>query len=292
MRFGSSRPEAARSKFRLMKPDEKRPDAWLCSYPKSGRTWMRFALSNLIEKTFDLGVDIDTANMFGLIPNDDGPDHTRPWKTIDNFSYGDHQGLPLIAMSHLPRDDRFASIPVVLLIRNPAASLVSRFFHMSRHAGQFEDGLPGFARDEFYGVPGIVHYFSSWEPHLDDPNVEVVSYEELRSEPLEPFGRIARQLGIQADDAALEKALDAARVDRMRAVEKKSGVGQPNEYDRNDPGALRVRKASATGWRDEIDEETLEFLIRSLEEDRAARSLLERFGLMPDSPAVEPGPNR
>lgn len=264
-----------------MKPTATTPDAWLCSYPKSGRTWMRFALANLLDDVFDLGGQIDTANMFGLIPNDDGPDHTRPWKTIDNFAYADREGLPLIAMSHLPWDERFADLPTVLLIRNPAASLVSRFFHMSRHAGQFEGGLPEFARDEFYGVPGIVAYFASWEPHTEDGNVEVVTYEDLRSEPLPPFSRIARQLGIDADSAALERALEAASVDRMRAVEKESGVGQPNQYDRNDPGALRVRKASASGWREEIDEGTLDYLIASLEADPAAREVLERYGLMP-----------
>ena len=253
---------------------------------------MRFALSNLINETYDLGVEIDTANMFGLIPNDDGPDHTRPWKTIDNFAYGDREGLPLVAMSHLPRDERFAAPPVVLLIRNPAASLVSRFFHMSRHAGQFDGGLAEFARDEFYGVPGIVSYFSSWHPHLDDSNVEVITYEELRANPFGPFGRIVSRLGIEADEAALERALEAASVDRMRTVEKKSGVGQPNQYDRNDPGALRVRKASATGWRDEIDDETLDYLIASLEADPAASGLLNRFGLMPDAASSGPATNR
>ena len=264
-----------------MKPTGTKPDAWLCSYPKSGRTWMRFALANLINERFELGEEIDTANMFGLIPNDDGPDHTRPWKTIDNFAYGDREGLPLIAMSHLPWDGRFAALPTVLLIRNPAASLVSRFFHMSRHAGQFEGGLSEFARDEFYGVPGIVAYFASWEPHADDENVVVVTYEDLRSEPLPPFSRIVGQLGIDADDAALERALEAASVDRMRAVEKASGVGQPNDYDRSDPGALRVRRASSSGWREEIDEETLAYLIASLEADPAAHGMLERYGLMP-----------
>lgn len=275
-----------------MEPVKASPDAWLCSYPKSGRTWMRFALSNLMNETFDLGVEIDTANMFGLIPNDDGPDHTRPWKTITNFAYGDREGLPLVAMSHLPRDGRFTGPPVVLLVRNPAASLVSRFFHMSRHAGQFEGSLPEFARDEFYGVPGIVSYLASWEPHLDDPNVEVITYEELRAGPLEPFGRIVRQLGIRADDAALERALEAASVDRMRAVEKRSGVGQPNGYDRNDPGALRVRKADATAWRDELDEDTLEYLIDSLEAVPAAAGMLHRYGLMPETARITPSADR
>jgi hypothetical protein len=265
----------------------RQPDAWLCSYPKSGRTWMRFALANLMDDLFDLQSDVDTANMFRLIPNDDGPNKTRPWKTIENFAWGDRDGLPLIAMSHLPWRDGFSTNPVVLLIRNPAASLVSRFFHMSRHAGQFKGGLPEFARDEFFGVPGIVSYFASWEPHADDPNVSVVTYEELRAEPLEPFGWIVRQLGIDADQAALERALEASSADRMRAVEKRAGVGQPNEYDRNDPEALRVRNTGSKSWRDEIDDETLDFLLRSLEADRAATSLLERFDLMPVESAAD-----
>ena len=257
------------------------PEAWLCSYPKSGRTWMRFALANLIDDVYDLGVGFDTETMFQLIPNDDGADHTRPWKTIDKFAYGDREGLPLIAMSHLPWEARFSETPVVLLIRNPAASLVSRFFHVSRHAGRFDGDLPEFARDEFLGVPGLISYFASWQPHVDDPNVEVITYEELRGEPVEPFGRIVSQLGIQADRAALEKALAAASVDRMRSVEKQAGVGQPNEYDRNDPGALRVRRAGTDSWREEIDPETLDFLIDSLEANPAATAMLDRFGLLP-----------
>lgn len=257
------------------------PDAWLCSYPKSGRTWMRFALANLIDETFDLGVGFDTENMFQLIPNDDGPDHTRPWKRVEEFAYGDRPGVPLIAMSHLPWEERFSETPAVLLIRNPAASLVSRFFHVSRHAGRFDGDLPEFARDEFLGVPGLVSYFASWQPHLDDPNVEVVTYEELRAEPLEPFTRIVRRLGIEADRPALERALEAASVDRMRSVEKRAGVGQPNQYDRNDPGALRVRRAGTDSWREEIDPNTLEFLIESLDSDPAASELLERYGIAP-----------
>lgn len=248
---------------------------------------MRFALANLMNEVFDLKSEIDTANMFSLIPNDDGPDNTRPWKTIGNFAWGDREGLPLVAMSHLAWRDDFSTTPVVLLIRNPAASLVSRFFHMSRHAGQFKGGLREFARDEFFGVPGIVSYFASWEPHVDDPNVSVITYEDLRAEPLEPFSRIVRVLGIEADSSALERALEASSVDRMRAVEKRAGVGQPHEYDRNDPEALRVRNTGSKSWRDEIDDETLDFLLRSLKADRAAANLLERFDLIPVESATD-----
>lgn len=264
-----------------MEPRSKTPQAWLCSYPKSGRTWMRFALANLIDEVYGLEVGFDTENMFQLIPNDDGVDHTRPWKTIDKFAYGDRPEVPLVAMSHLPWEARFSEVPVVLLIRNPAASLVSRFFHVSRHAGRFDGDLSEFAREEFLGVPGLVSYFASWQHHLDDSNVEVVTYEELRSDPIEPFSRIVRQLGVEADEATLERALEAASVDRMRSVERRSGVGQPNQYDRSDPGALRVRRAGTDSWREEIDSETLDFLIDSFIADPAASALLDRYGIAP-----------
>lgn len=242
---------------------------------------MRFALANLLDEVCELGVGFDTENMFQLIPNDDGPDHTRPWKRISEFAYGDNEGVPLIAMSHLAWEPRFGADPVVLLIRNPAASLVSRYFHVSRHAGKFDGTLAEFARDDFFGVPGLTRYFASWQPHAADRNVEVVTYESLRAEPLEPFTRIVARLGIEADRPALERALEAASVDRMRAVEKRSGVGQPNEYDRSDPGALRVRRAGTDSWRDEIDPETLDLLIESLAADPAASALLEQYDLFP-----------
>lgn len=247
---------------------------------------MRFALANLMDEVFGLGGETDTANMFGLIPNDDGPEHTRPWKTIENFAYSERSDLPMIAMSHLPRDGRFEPEPVVLLMRNPAASLVSRFFHMSRHAGQFEGGLAEFARDEFYGVPGMVSYFASWEPHVDDPNVLVVTYEHLRSDPVEPFGQVVSQLGFEADGDARNRALEAASVERMRAVEKQSGVGQPNDYDRSDPTAMRVRRASVSAWQDEIDDQTLDYLIESFQADGASWDLLGRYGLQPQISSV------
>ena len=47
------------------------PTAWLCSYPKSGRTWMRYALVELLAARYGLG-EFDMKTMFELIPNQDG----------------------------------------------------------------------------------------------------------------------------------------------------------------------------------------------------------------------------
>jgi hypothetical protein len=260
-------------------------DAYLCSYPKSGRTWMRFALSNLMDEVYGLGLDLDMENMFGLIPNDDGRKQTQAWKTLDAYRFAERNDVPFAAMSHLDWEERFATTPVVLLMRTPADSLVSRYYHMSRHAGQFKDDIDAFAHDPRYGVPGLVEYFASWEPHAEDPNVVAVTYEQLRSEPLEPFGRIVAQLGIEATAAQMEAALEMSSVDRMREVERRSGVGQPNDYDRNDPQAMRVRKARVGGWREELSPETTDYLLGAFAQSESASALLERYSIVPQ---VEP----
>ena len=257
--------------------------AYLCSYPKSGRTWMRFALVNLMNEAYGLDMELDMENMFTLIPNDDGEGHTQPWKTLDKYAFADRDAMPFVAMSHLPWDERFLEPRILLLMRTPADSLVSRFYHMSRHAGQFDGTIDEFAHDEFYGVPGLVEYFASWEPHSEDGNVEVVTYEQLRAEPLGPFRRIVDQLGIEATDAQLEAALDASTVEKMREVEKASGVGQPNAYDRNDPQAMRVRKAKVGGWREELAPETVDYLMESFAASPPAMALLERYSIVPEA---------
>ncbi len=260
--------------------------AYLCSYPKSGRTWMRFALANLINEVYGLDLDLDMENMFGLIPNDDGRGQTQPWKTLDAYRFSDRTEVPFIAMSHLPWEERFAGPPIVLLIRTPADSLVSRFYHMSRHDGQFKGDIDQFAHDPQFGVESLVEYFASWDAHAEDENVLTVTYEQLRAEPLEPFSRVVGQLGIRASREQLERALRLSSVDRMREVERKSGVGQPTPYDLNDPQAMRVRKARVGGWRDELSPITVDYLLDAFNQSQAAMALLERYSIVPQLDAA------
>ncbi len=257
------------------------PTAWLCSHPKSGRTWMRFALVQLLDSLHGLDGGFDMLNMFGLIPNSDGEGKTQPTKTPDNYRYSDRSDVPFIVMSHLPWESPFSELPAVFLVRSPGDVLVSYYHHMNRHDGRFQGTLDEFARDPEYGIPNIVAYLASWEPHLDDPNLTVATYERLKAEPVEEFGKLVSGLGIEAGTAELQAALDAASVERMRAVEARTGVGQPQAYDFEDPDARRVRKAKVGGWREEMDDDTIALLLAEIEASPEASQLLERLDLMP-----------
>ena len=108
-----------------------------------------------------------------------------------------------------------------------------------------------------------------------------MTYEQLKADPVEAFGRLTSGLGVVADPNDLQTALDSASVERMRKVESESGVGQPQSYDFDDPNARRVRKAEVGGWRQEMDDDTIALLIAEIEAKPAARDLLEELDLMP-----------
>ena len=66
-----------------------------------------------------------------------------------------------------------------------------------------------------------------------------ISYEDLRGNPVEQLGRILESLGLSADAAFLEKAVETCSIDRMK---KSSGVA---------PGGF-FRKGQVAGWREEL----------------------------------------
>lgn len=257
------------------------PTAYLCSYPKSGRTWMRFALVNLLDRKYDLGGNFDMLNMFGLIPNSDGEGKTQPTKTPDNYLFQDSPEVPFIIASHLPWEGTFAGTRTVFLARNPGDVIVSFYHHMSRHDGRFSGTLEEFAADPEFGVSNLVSYLASWQPHLDDEGVTVLTYEMLRQDPIPCFELLTRGLGIEAGRDELEAALEAASIQRMREVEAKSGVGQPQDYDFEDPNARRVRKAKVGSWREEMEDDTIALMLAEIESSPGARDLLDRLDLMP-----------
>ena len=247
---------------------------------------MRFALVHLLDSRYRLGGGFDMENMFGLIPNRDGEGKTQPWKMPEHYRYRDLPDVPFIVASHLPWESDFGRLPTVFLARSPGDVVVSRFHHMTRHESKFDGSLAEFAGDPEHGIPDLIAYLATWQPHLEDPNVIAVTYERLKADPVAAFGELVTGLGIQADPEELAAALEAASVDRMRKVEAESGVGQPQAYDFDDPDARRVRKARVGGWREEMDDDTIALLIAEIESQPAARELLERLDLMPGPAAV------
>ena len=229
-------------------------DALLVSYPKSGRTWLRYLLSIYFAQVFDLGLAPDLRTTFQVVPNYD-LDATRGLAAAEGIVQHDCQ---LVAASHRDWDpDLFAGKPTIFLIRDPRDVLVSSYFHQTRHKHRFDGELPDFIDDADYGVGSIGAFHNRWLDGLRGQRHIVISYEELSADTDSTVRRVLGFLDVPIDEPALEHAIRQARFDKMRKKEKSEGI-PGHSYDRSDADASRVRRGKVSGYLDYLGPRELE----------------------------------
>jgi Sulfotransferase domain len=241
--------------------------AIVASYPKSGRTWLRFILSNYLAEVHDLGIDVDLASMFALVPNMAGDDQrgVGAWRRV-----GLPNGIPLTLVTHERYSRRKArELPVVLMVRNPLDVLVSSYFHRSRHRRQFAGELREFLRDERYGLPDVIAYHNGWAEGLAGHRHLVLSYEDLSAEPVSATSRVVEFLGWPLQAPAVASAVARSTFERMRDLEQATRI-PGHSYDVRDADSLRMRQGKVGGHSG----------VLSGEDVLAAREML-RSGLTP-----------
>ncbi|WP_428630650.1 sulfotransferase domain-containing protein [Sphingopyxis sp.] len=225
--------------------------AFLVSYPKSGRTWLRYLLSCYFAKVAGLGFEPDLRSTFRILPNFDR-DAERGLPAFLGREL--NVVLPLIAVSHRQFDaPLFSKRPTIILVRDPRDVCVSAYFHETKHKQRFSDTIGEFIEDQEYGVPAIVRYHNGWAKGLAESRSLVVSYEEMSSSTDAVVRRILNFAGVPIDETALGEAIEKARFSKMQKTEKETGIPGHN-YDRGDGDSLRVRKGKVGGYADTLSD--------------------------------------
>jgi hypothetical protein len=220
-------------------------DAFIVSYPRSGNTWTRFLIGNLIYQD-----DPTTfANIESRIPEIYfNPDHTMR-----------RLPRPRVLKSHECFDPRYPRI--IYIVRDPRDVAVS-FYHHNVKAGNLPEGyamddfIPRFLAAEFDAKWG------SWSDHVlswirlreRQPNFILLRYETMKKDPMGELERIAlflRQCDFRSIDGSSEKlqrAVELSSPERMRALEKEqAGNWVLTKNTRSDKPF--VRSATSGGWR-------------------------------------------
>ncbi|MEL7190243.1 MAG: sulfotransferase domain-containing protein [Pseudomonadota bacterium] len=221
-------------------------NAYLVSYPKSGRTWLRYLLSLYLARTYDLGFEPDLRSTFRVLPNFD-LDMQRGLPSTEALAT---KNLPLIAVSHRDyREDLFAGKKTIMLVRDPRDVLVSSYFHQTKHKHRFEGDIAAFLEDPMYGAAAIAQYHNGWASGLVNREAMTVSYEELSDDTHGVVRNILHFLGIAVDEHALDEAVAKAQFDKMRKKEQQTGI-PGHKYNREDADASRVRRGKVAGYTD------------------------------------------
>ena len=230
-------------------------DTVLASYPRSGNTWLKFMVAELLSgETVDFESSDDFVPELGRHQNARRllPDRGRVIKTHEEY---ETVGLPDCRALYVVRDGRDVA--------------VSEYFFRRRvgsFQGEFAAFLPQF-------LQGKVNSYGSWSDHVRSwvdsahAGLLVINYEELIADTVTQLAKLAEFLGIEPASAErLQSVVAHNSADTMRQKEQDSPVLQKQMRD----DIPFVRSATAGDWRNHFDS-TLE----SLFEDEAGQVLAE-----------------
>jgi hypothetical protein len=187
----------------------------------------------------------------------------------------------MIARSHMRRRPwRFLGARVILLLRDPRDALVSFWHERTRHQADWSGSLESFLLDRRVGAPYFASYVNGWAEARGVGPVLVTSYEQLMADTEGTAAAMLAHAGEEVDVAALGRACEAARFERMLELEvSQTGVA----YDVNDRDSRRMRVGTGPAGRAELSESDVLELARVLELELRppAQRMMGRLGLWP-----------
>ena len=270
--FRRVRAKAARSKIRVpwvwswhlgLKPQ----DAFLASYPRSGSTWLRFILFEVLS-----GEDAGFRKIEQRLPEI----HV-------------HRGIPpilpeggrLIKTHEQYRKEYKKAVLLVRDVRDVFLSVYAAYGALGMapivSKGDIDSFLLSFLEGRALQMGSWQEHSRSWleSPLAKDGNLMVIRYEDLRKNPEQMVGQLLQFVGITADPAAIRRAIANNTLQQMRAKEdsaKKAGehsilLGRRTGAEE---GSRFVRKGAVAGWRGTLTDAQVKIILQHAGDTLAA----------------------
>jgi hypothetical protein len=270
---------------------------WLASFPKSGNTWMRAFLHNLLRDPKD---DYDI-NRLGEFSFSDSTPHfyqtylTKPPKEWTNQEVMQTRWKAQRDIGRMSTDDvfvkthnahvEFDGLPMIhmdltagafYVVRNPLDVCIS----LADHYGAGIDDSIRIMGDPNSGTPTgeqlVFEVHKTWSTHVlswtnqPGPWLHIIRYEDMLKKPVVAFSRAARFLGLNPPRDRLERAIERSSFKSLRAQEDEKGF---RERSYKAEKFFRVGKAGQ--WRTALSQAQIERVVEAHKEQ------MERFGYWP-----------
>lgn len=266
--------------------DDRSADAFLISFPKCGRTWLRLMIGRSLERYFDLS----------------HPDILMRTLELSQLS-SLHPDVPKIVVSHdddpqwkKPQEleqskEKYKHAKVILLVRDPRDVIVSNYFEHSKRISAdhvkvlsklehlkpyvdriklYEGDLPTYIHEEIGGFNSLLRFYNIWVENQHVPTgLLLVRYEDIHANPHQEVRRVLNFVGLeQISDEIIAEAVEYASFDNMRKMEEadkfNSLILRPG--NKKDEESFKTRKGKVGGFTEYLDEKEIEYVNRQMNE--------------------------
>ena len=186
-------------------------DVFLVSFLKSGNTWLRFLLGNLVYQETPLTFADVEQRMPSIYDSTD-----REMQLVSP---------PRYIKSHEPFHPRYQN--VIYIVRDPRDVAVS-YYHFALKMGKMPADflIDDFVKDLI--ADNVRNPCGTWADHVmgwlamerSREKFLLLRYEDLIDDTARELSRVATFLNIPADEKRLNRAIELSSADRMRGLEK------------------------------------------------------------------------
>jgi hypothetical protein len=217
-------------------------DVFLTSYPRSGNTWTRFLVGNLVNSN----QPVTFLNVERLVPD--------MYKHSDRYLR--QLPRPRILKSHEVFDPRYKRI--IYIVRDPRDVAVSNYhWEMKQRSVADQCPIDAFVTRWIKGIywdrlGNWGDHVTSWVSTRNGSNgFLLLRYEDLIADAAQELVKVAELLGIAPGTERLARAVELSSAERMRELESRQGKKWvQTRYTRQDKAF--VRKASSGDWKSKL----------------------------------------
>jgi hypothetical protein len=271
---------------------------WLASYPKSGNTWLRAFLHNLLRNPAQ-PMGINELDKFclgdsqapwylevsgGRSPAEMTKEELAPLRTRVHEAFTRAHPDSVFAKTHNILAS-FAGVPLVSMeytvggiyvLRNPLDVCLS----VADHFGLSIDDAIAFMANPQAGTENTeanaFEFYGTWSQHVmswthdDNPSLMRLRYEDMLDKPRQAFGRVANFLGLKPPRERLDKAIKFSSFKVLRNQEEKAGFRERSQHSEH---FFRVGRSGQ--WRKVLTTAQIDAVVEAHHEQ------MERFGYLP-----------
>jgi hypothetical protein len=206
------------------------------SYPKSGRTWIRFILSQL---------NCDQLITFHH----------------DRFEFSDG-GKPPHSFNASSRLEEYADIEkLTYLDRDPRDVMVSLYHQIVGRFGnvfEYRGNMSEFIRDDYFGAANLRRFRDMWAMIVHRRGFLKISYEACHLDTYSVLQQVLSYYEIEVSQEQLSAAIDKGSLANMKKIEASMQFPEPWLRYRNDSPKVRLGKVG--GFREVLTEADIAFL--------------------------------